>query len=186
MSCEYVYIFIDILIPCYEYFKQYWPLTNVGGWEGRDGIFPTGGRSLRLQARPQPHVRVHGQLHQKAQEPPREVHDEQCPRELHNPSGIIQILKIGIRHLKTIWFMLFKVITNKETQETLLCIAYVFEVSNFELENYCIGSEIRNNFELCRCPLLSMEPNTTSTVWWRTEAGQPGSQGWPRLESKVA
>ena len=32
---------------------------------------------------------------------------------------------------KIILFMLFKVITNKETQETLLCIAYVFEVRNF-------------------------------------------------------
>ena len=36
-------------------------------------------------------MRVHGQLHQEAEEPAREVHDEQCARELHNPSGLIQI-----------------------------------------------------------------------------------------------
>ena len=61
--------------------------TIAGGGEGRDGVFSTGRRKICLQARPQSHVRVHGQLHQEAEEPAREVHDEQCAGELHNPSG---------------------------------------------------------------------------------------------------
>ena len=62
-------------------------LTNAGGREGRNWILPPGGGEVCLQAGPQPHVRVHGQLHQKAQEPAGEVHDEQRAGELHHPSG---------------------------------------------------------------------------------------------------
>ena len=82
-------------------------------------------------------MRVHGQLHQKAQEPAGEVYDEQRPRELHNPTSKIQIKQVLINadliHLSPKHdFILFQVITNKETQETLLCIAYVFEVNNID------------------------------------------------------
>ena len=112
-------------------------LTNAGGREGRNWILPPGGREVCLQAGPQPHVRVHGQLHQKAQEPAGEVHDEQRPRELHNPTSKIQIrqelINARLSHLSPKHdFILFQVITNKETQETLLCIAYVFEVNNID------------------------------------------------------
>ena len=71
--------------------NRYFTLTSAGGGKGRDRIFPTGGRPFCLQAGPESDVRVHGQLHQEAEEPAREVHDEQCARELHNPSGTIQI-----------------------------------------------------------------------------------------------
>ena len=45
------------------------------------------GRPLPLQDPPQPHVRVHGQLHPEAEAPAGEVHDEQRAGELHDPAG---------------------------------------------------------------------------------------------------
>ena len=79
-------------------FNWNWPYS--GGGEGRDRIFAPRGGPVRLQAGPQPHVRVHGQLHQEAQEPAWEVHDEQCVGELHNSAGkfahfpILQIIQL--------------------------------------------------------------------------------------------
>ena len=62
-------------------------LWEAGGGEGGDGVRSISGRTIRLQARPQPHVRVHDQLHPQAEEPAGEVHDEQCARELHHTPG---------------------------------------------------------------------------------------------------
>ena len=87
ISCEFVCIDInDDYINTYLKFIDTY-LTNAGGWKGRDGIFSTGRRPICVQARPQPHVRVHDQLHPEAQEPAGEVHDEQRAGELHHPSG---------------------------------------------------------------------------------------------------
>ena len=80
-----------------------WPYS--GGGEGWDGIFASRGRPVRLQAGPQPHVRVHGQLHQEAQEPAGEVHDEQRVGELHNSAGKFahfRILEICVKRCLTL------------------------------------------------------------------------------------
>ena len=68
-------------------FDQSVQLREASGGEGGDGVRPVPGRALRLQAPQEPHVRVHDQLHPQAEEPAREVHDEQRARELHNPAG---------------------------------------------------------------------------------------------------
>ena len=62
-------------------------LWEAGGGKGRNRVRSLSRRKIRLQARPQPNVRVHDQLHPEAQEPAGEVHDEQRAGELHHPSG---------------------------------------------------------------------------------------------------
>ena len=50
-------------------------------------------------------MRVHGQLHQEAQEPAGEVHDEQRVGELHNSAGKFahfRILEICVKHCLTL------------------------------------------------------------------------------------
>ena len=81
-------------------------LWQAGGGEGGDGVRPISRRPLCLQAGPQPHVRVHGQLHQEAQEPTGEVHDEQRLGELHHPPGKFAhfpILEICVKHYLTLF-----------------------------------------------------------------------------------
>ena len=88
-------------------FQSNWNWPYSGGGEGRDRIFSPRGRPVRLQAGPQPHVRVHGQLHQEAQEPAGEVHDEQCVGKLHNSAGLkfahFPILEICVKHYLTLF-----------------------------------------------------------------------------------
>ena len=87
--------------------QSIWNWPHSGGGEGRDRIFAPRGRPVRLQAGPQPHVRVHGQLHQEAQEPAGEVHDEQRVGELHNSAGKFAhfpILEICVKHYLTLFY----------------------------------------------------------------------------------
>ena len=62
-------------------------LRQAGGGEGGDWARQVWGREVRLQAAQISALRVHGQLHPQAEAPAGEVHDEQCPRELHDLTG---------------------------------------------------------------------------------------------------
>ena len=92
-------------LDAWNQLQSIWNWPYSGGGEGRDRIFAPRGRPVRLQAGPQPHVRVHGQLHQEAQEPAGEVHDEQRVGELHNSAGKFahfRILEICVKHCLTL------------------------------------------------------------------------------------
>ena len=54
-------------------------VRQAGRGEGGDGVRPLRAQQVHLQDPPEPHVRVHDQLHTQAEAPPREVHDEQRP-----------------------------------------------------------------------------------------------------------
>lgn len=59
-------------------------VRQAGGGEGGNGIRQIRERKVCVSDPPQPHVRVHDQLYTQTQAPPREVHDEQRVRKLHD------------------------------------------------------------------------------------------------------
>ena len=62
-------------------------LWQAGGREGGDRVCKVSRWQVHLQARPEPHVRVHDQLHLEAKEPSRKIYDEQRLGKLHYPLG---------------------------------------------------------------------------------------------------
>ena len=155
-----------------------WPYS--GGGEGWDGIFASRGRPVRLQAGPQPHVRVHGQLHQEAQEPAGEVHDEQRVGELHNSAGRFA----HSRNLCQTLLDTFLPRLSPTRRHKKRCYALPTFLRCKKIPFYVDSkwNESAFYFAVGRCLHQSTERNTTSTDWWRTEVGSPppGCQGGAR------
>lgn len=106
-------------------------LRKAGGGESGNRVRPIREWSLRLPHPSLSNVRVHDQFYPQAQAPARKVYDEQRSREFHYPTGKIVYLYIIINQFSKNTFA-YQVVTNRDTQETLLCVAYVFEVSTSE------------------------------------------------------
>ena len=62
-------------------------LRQAGGGEGWDRVRKAGGRKIRLQTAQIPNVWIHDQLYPQTQTSAGKIHDEQCPRKLHNSPG---------------------------------------------------------------------------------------------------
>ena len=66
-------------------------LREAGRGEAGDGACALREREIRLQDLPEPHVRVHDQLHPQAETLARKVHDELGAGELHDSTGNINL-----------------------------------------------------------------------------------------------
>lgn len=93
-----------------------------------NGIFTFRELTFHLSYTKVTDVRIHDKLHSKAKRTTRTIHDEQCTREFHNITGITISTNSNLNILTYLIYL--QVVSNRETNETLLCIAYVFEVAN--------------------------------------------------------
>ena len=110
---------------------------QTGGGKSGNGIFALGKFKVYLSHSKVADVRVHDQLHSETEGLARTIHDEQCSRKFHNftgenqSAGELDAKSTERVKLNDSFFSICKqVVSNRETNETLLCIAYVFEVAN--------------------------------------------------------